>query len=75
VCENNHDVKWVKTSELAKWLEGHKNRKQGNCTGVKPDDERVICWKDWTILTKVKYLIKYPGYTVGVCHESSSATR
>jgi hypothetical protein len=66
VCENNKNVKWIKPKYLAKYLDKN-NVTLGNCTGVGPNDERVICWKGWTIETKVKDLVKYPGYVNNPC--------
>jgi hypothetical protein len=65
-CENGKKIKWIKPKYLDKYS-SKKNITLGNCTGTKPDDERVICWKGWTIETKLKDLIKYPGYEVDAC--------
>jgi hypothetical protein len=67
VCDKGHDVKFIKTANLANWLAGHPQGAVGNCTGAKPDDERMICWKSYTIEVKVKELYRYPGYTLAPC--------
>jgi hypothetical protein len=67
VCDNGKYIKFVKTADLAKYLSGHPGSYVGNCTGTKPDTERLICWKGWNISVKLKYLYKYPGYTIGIC--------